>query len=167
MCKGCDVMTLDERCTQIITVLFNSKEYVSVDMITSQLGISKRTVYYDIQKINLWLEENELQAVKKKHGKGYYLDKKAKETAPKLIGKINKFQYFYSMEERTTLIAVELLTSQVPIFLENLMELTQVSRATASNDLKEIKVIFSEHQLEVNYHRNNGYKISGKEEHNG
>lgn len=157
-------MTLDERCTQIITVLLNSKEYVSVNMITSQLGISKRTVYYDVQKINIWLEENKLQAVKKKHGKGYYLDEKAKETAPKLIGKINKFQYFYSMEERTTLIAVELLTSQVPIFLENLMELTQVSRATASNDLKEIKMIFSEHQLEVNFHRNNGYKIAGKEE---
>ncbi|WNF36677.1 BglG family transcription antiterminator [Bacillaceae bacterium IKA-2] len=158
-------MILDERCTQIITVLFNSKECVSVDMLTSQLRISKRTVYYDVQKINFWLEENKLPPVKKKHGKGYYLEQEAREIVPKLIGKINKFQYIYSMEERVTLIAVELLTSQMPVFLEDLIELTQVSRATTSNDLKEIKKIFSQHQLEVNFHRNNGYKTKGKEEH--
>lgn len=158
-------MILDERCTQIITVLFNSKECVSVDMLTSQLRISKRTVYYDVQKINFWLEENKLPPVKKKHGKGYYLEQEAREIAPKLIGKINKFQYFYSMEERMNLIAVELLTNQMPVFLEDLIELTQVSRATTSNDLKEIKKIFSQHQLEVSFHRNNGYKTTGKEEH--
>ncbi len=164
MCKGCVSMTLDERCTQIITALFNSKKCVSVERLTNQLGISKRTVYYDVQKINTWLEENKLEKVKKKHSKGYYLEKEAKEIIPKLIGEVNKFQYFYSMEERSCLIAVELLTSQMPVFIEKLMELTQVSRATVSNDLKEIKRTFLQHQLEVSFHRNSGYKITGKEE---
>ena len=70
-------MTLDERCTQIITVLFNSSGYVSVDRITNQLGISRRTVYYDVKKFNSWLEENQLHPVQKKHGEGYYLEQAA------------------------------------------------------------------------------------------
>ncbi|MBU9713980.1 BglG family transcription antiterminator [Evansella tamaricis] len=157
-------MTLDERCTQIITILMNTNGFIPVERMTHQLGISKRTVYYDVQKINDWLQGNNLEPVKKKHGKGYYLEQEAKEKAPSLIKKINKFQYFYSREERLSLMAVTLLTNRQPIFLEDLMELTQVSRATASNDLKEIKQIFQTKQLEVDFNRNNGYQIIGSEQ---
>lgn len=157
-------MTLDERCTQIITVLLNANEYVSVDRLTSQLGISKRTVYYDFPKINSWLESNNLEPVKKKYGKGYYLEEESRKVASNLIGKISSVQYFYSQEERITLIAIKLLTSQRDVFMEDLVELTQVSRATVSNDLKEIKLVFLNENLKVNFQRNTGYKVTGQEE---
>ncbi|WP_332634348.1 BglG family transcription antiterminator [Halalkalibacter flavus] len=157
-------MVLDERCTQIITILLNANGYTSVEMITNQIGISKRTFYYDIQKINKWLEGNKLQPVKKDHGKGFYLEQEGKEKTPKLISKLNKFQYFYSPEERITLIAVKLLTNRHPIFLEDIMELTQVSRATASNDLKVLKKVFTEQQLKLGFYRNSGYEIKGTEQ---
>jgi mannitol operon transcriptional antiterminator len=157
-------MVLDERCTQIITILLNANGYTSVEMITDQIGISKRTFYYDIQKINKWLKGNKLRPVKIDHGKGFYLEQEGKEKAPKLISKLSKFQYFYRPEERITLIAVKLLTNRNPVFLEDIIELTQVSRATASNDLKIIKKIFTEQQLKVGFHRNSGYEIIGTEQ---
>ncbi|MDC3418552.1 BglG family transcription antiterminator [Aquibacillus salsiterrae] len=157
-------MTLDERCTQIITMLLNADTYVSIDRLTSQLRVSKRTVYYDVQKINTWLDEYKLDPVKRKYGKGYFLEEESRKVASRLIGKISNFQYIYSQEERIILIAFKLLTSESDVFMEDLMELTMVSRATVSNDLKQIKQFFLNENLKVNFLRYTGYKVNGKEE---
>lgn len=164
MCKGCESMILDERCTQVVTALYNADDCISIDLLTNQLGISKRTIYYDVQKINTWLESKQLAPIKKKHGKGYYLENGVKEKVPHLINKVEKFHYFYSADERMMLIAVELLTKKKALFLEDLMELTQVSRATSSTDLKEVKKRFSQHQIQVSFSRNGGYVVRGEEE---
>ncbi|MCD8502409.1 MAG: BglG family transcription antiterminator, partial [Bacillaceae bacterium] len=157
-------MILDERCTQLVTSLCNADDYISIDSLTNQLGISKRTIYYDVQKINDWLAERKLAPVKKKHGKGYYLEKEVKDKVPLLINKLEKFQYYYSQGERLMLMAVELLTKKNSLFLEDFMEMTQVSRATASSDLKEVKKQFLQHQINVSFSRNDGYIVKGQEE---
>ncbi|MGA9288080.1 MAG: transcription antiterminator, partial [Anaerobacillus sp.] len=159
-------MSLDERSTFILTKLVNATELVTVDHIIDQLGISKRTVHYDLQKINDWLEENKLPIIQTKQGMGYYLSEQAKQTVPKLMKELKEWQYHYSQTERVTLIGVELLTNDdKPIFMQNFIKRTQVSRGTVSKDLKLVKKLLQEESLTLEFERSTGYVVEGKEEH--
>nr|WP_175476208.1 BglG family transcription antiterminator [Evansella caseinilytica] len=147
----------------MISMLLAANTCVSVEALAGRLGVSKRTVYYDMKKINDWLKDKKLTEVRKKHGKGYYLEEAVKEKAEEMFGGMVKIDYIYSPEERLALIAVKLLTSTAPVFLDELMEICQVSKGTASADLKELKHLFSEGQLRIAFTRNHGYVIHGQE----
>jgi mannitol operon transcriptional antiterminator len=157
-------MSLDERSTFLLTKLVNATELVTVDHVIDQLGISKRTVHYDLQKINDWLNENNLPIIQTKQGMGYYLSEEAKQTVPKLMKELKEWQYHYSQPERITLIGVELLTNDKPIFMQNFMERTQVSRGTVAKDLKLVKKVLNEEALTLQFERSAGYVVEGKEE---
>ena len=48
------MLYINARCRQILNVLLSHADYVSVNAIAKALQVSRRTVYYDIDKINLW-----------------------------------------------------------------------------------------------------------------
>ena len=50
-------MELRKRQAKILQDLFEKKR-ISVDAILNEYGISKRTLYYDLNKINDWLSED-------------------------------------------------------------------------------------------------------------
>ena len=50
-------MELRKRQAKILQDLFEKKR-ISVDAILDEYGISKRTLYYDLNKINDWLSED-------------------------------------------------------------------------------------------------------------
>ena len=62
--------TLDARCTDILKMVVYAGGYVSVSDITDRLGISKRSAYYDIEKINDWLRDNGLSELERDRFKG-------------------------------------------------------------------------------------------------
>lgn len=64
---------LDERSTEILKLLVQTDDYVTLDELTQRLGISRRTVYYDMNKINDWLETLELPPVEYVRTAGYSL----------------------------------------------------------------------------------------------
>ncbi|MFP3361986.1 HTH domain-containing protein, partial [Planococcus sp. SIMBA_143] len=76
----------------LLTKLVNATELVTVDHVIDQLGISKRTVHYDLQKINDWLDENKLPIIQTKQGLGYYLSEETKQTVPKLMKELKEWQ---------------------------------------------------------------------------
>ncbi|WP_252314769.1 HTH domain-containing protein [Sinobaca sp. H24] len=49
-------MVLDQRRTSILHLISQSSERVEVKELTEALGVSQRTIYYDISQINGWLE---------------------------------------------------------------------------------------------------------------
>ncbi|KMM36500.1 BglG family transcription antiterminator [Guptibacillus hwajinpoensis] len=157
-------MPLDERSTFLLTKLIHATDLVTVDQIMEQLGISKRTVHYDLQKINDWLEENNLPITQTKQGLGYYLPEETKQAVPDLMKELNEWQYHYSQMERVTLIGVELLTKNQPVFMQDFIQRTQVSRGTVSKDLKLVKKLLKEEDLALQFERSEGYIVEGKEE---
>ncbi|WP_347549089.1 BglG family transcription antiterminator [Pseudalkalibacillus hwajinpoensis] len=157
-------MPLDERSTYLLTKLVHTKELITVEHVIEQLGISKRTFHYDLQKINDWLDENKLPIIQTRQGMGYYLSEETKQTVPNLMRELKEWQYHYSQMERVTLIGIELLTNDQPVFMQNFMDLTQVSRGTVSKDLKLVKNLLQEEELVIQYERSTGYVVEGKEE---
>lgn len=157
-------MSLDERSTFLLTKLVNATDLVTVDHVTEQLGISKRTVHYDLKKINDWLEDNRLPIIQTQQGMGYYLPQQAKENVPNLMKELKEWQYHYSQAERVTLIGIELLTNDQPIFMKDFMARTKVSRGTVSKDLKLVIRLLEDEELNLQFDRSTGYVVEGKEE---
>jgi mannitol operon transcriptional antiterminator len=156
-------MSLDKRSTSILTQLINADSYVPVKELTDKYNKSRRTIYYDIEKINGWLEENHIPPVQQIRGEGFYLEDYAKRLIPDKISTLKAWHYEYSVKERKAWLAIYLMTREQPFFLEDLMEKIRVSRNTTIEDLKALKDELTRFDLLLEFDRKLGYVIRGKE----
>ena len=69
---------MTERCRKILEVLLKSEIYLSLQQISEILHVSKRSIYYDICRINEWLEDNDILNWKQSGEKVFILSGKLK-----------------------------------------------------------------------------------------
>ena len=156
-------MILDNRSISILQQIIQADSYVSVSQLMEVIQVSKRTIYYDMKKIEDWLVAEDLNSYEYIRPLGYCFDN---ETKQRVIKKLNGFttsQYEYSPHERKILLVLYILTMEKRILLEDLIELVQVSRNTALADLKKIKAELVKFKLALNFNRKHGYNIIGNE----
>lgn len=157
-------MALDQRSTAILAYLSQTPSYVTPQELMEKFKISKRTAYYDIEKINGWLEENKLPRIEHIRSAGFHLKKETAEEIPERLNHMPKWHYEYSPKERKAWLALYLTARSEALYLENLMEKVRVSRNTVIEDLKELKKELQNFELELQFERAGGYQIKGKEE---
>ena len=46
---------LNQRCEQILSILTHERGYVSLRRLSEKTGVSRRSIYYDICKMNGWV----------------------------------------------------------------------------------------------------------------
>lgn len=155
---------LDQRSSSLLSLLVHAESYVPAKELTEKFNISRRTVYYDIDKINSWLKENELGPVKHIRGTGFILDKRTKALIPEKMDMAQTWHYEYSLKERKSLLALYLLGRDTPMYLEDLLQRTKVSRNTTIEDLKVLKEELLRFSISLEFERKAGYIINGKEE---
>ncbi|MDV2682956.1 BglG family transcription antiterminator [Alkalihalophilus lindianensis] len=156
-------MALDQRSTQLLQLLVLKEAPVSILELSKSLRVSRRTIYYNLEKVNDWLKENELDEVQHVKSVGIFITSSAKEKIPNSV-KINKeVHYYYTANERQKLILLMLLTSSDPVYLKDFMAVTQTSRNTCLNDLKAIKQQSKPFRLTIHFERSKGYFINGPE----
>ena len=156
-------MSLDKRSTALLSYLLKAKTYVTVQELSEKFHISRRTTYYDIGKINDWLEENNLPPVKHVRSAGFLLEEEAAAQVPNKLGTLRTWHYEYSAKERKAWLAIYLMAREIPLYLENLMEKIRVSRNTTIEDLKELKIELEKFDLTLEFERKSGYVILGDE----
>ncbi|WHX40362.1 BglG family transcription antiterminator [Mesobacillus sp. AQ2] len=158
-------MSLDQRSNAILAYLVQADSNVPIKELTEKFKISRRTVYYDIEKINSWLKDQKLPEVNYVRSVGFHLEEEARSQIPELIGtSAGVWHYEYSPDERKALIAIYLMAREAPIFLEDLMGKTRVSRNTTLEDVKGLKNELSRFGLELKSDRKSGYLILGDED---
>ncbi|HWO76193.1 MAG TPA: BglG family transcription antiterminator [Bacillus sp. (in: firmicutes)] len=157
-------MSLDKRSIAILSYLVDAKSYVSVKELMEKFKISRRTIYYDIEKVNGWLKENKLEPVKHVRGEGFKLEEHTSLQIPEKIELFRTWQYEYSAKERKAWIALYLLGSDTSFYLDDLMERTRVSRNTTLDDLKVLKEEIERFHLSLEFNRKTGYTIIGAED---
>ena len=59
---------LNQRCEKILSILTHESGYVSLKRLSEKTGVSRRSIYYDICKINEWLEEHDIQELEPERG---------------------------------------------------------------------------------------------------
>ncbi|WP_040203507.1 BglG family transcription antiterminator [Neobacillus jeddahensis] len=157
-------MPLDQRSTAILTHLVKAKTFVPIREITEKFQISRRTIYYDMDKVNDWLKENYLPEVKYVRSAGFILEEEAAVHVPEKLSSMNSWHYEYSLKERKAWLAIYLIARDIPLYLEGLMEKVRVSRNTTIDDLKGLKQELERFHLSLEFNRKSGYVIKGKEE---
>ncbi|WP_251548895.1 BglG family transcription antiterminator [Neobacillus muris] len=157
-------MSLDQRSTAILSHMVKAQTYVSVRELTEKFHISRRTIYYDIEKINDWLKDNQLPMVKNVRSAGFILEDEARKHVPEKLGELPSWHYEYSAKERKAWLAIYLIARETPLFLENLMEKLRVSRNTTIEDLKALKTELERFELTLLFDRKDGYLILGEED---
>ncbi|MFY4775772.1 BglG family transcription antiterminator [Metabacillus sp. RGM 3146] len=156
---------MDYRSSQILRKIALAPRYIPASEIMEDLNISKRTVYYDVEKINDWLQANGFEPLIYVRSAGFYLDD---ETRAKIRNTFEQnamlHAYEYSPEERRILAAVMILTRDTRICLETFLERFQVSRSTMLMDIRQIKKLLENYNVKLTFHKQNGYSISGSEQ---
>lgn len=149
-------MYINKRLEEILKILIK-KDYATTQEISKKLNMSKRTTYYDIEKLEHYLRINSVE-LKNKRTLGYYLSNKDKEEVSKLL-KYASEDYILSPKERYLKIVIYILIYNEKLTIEKLCNLLQVSRNTVLNDLKDARSYISKYKLKIE--SDNGYEIKG------
>ncbi|MRG84945.1 BglG family transcription antiterminator [Salinibacillus xinjiangensis] len=156
-------MSLDKRSTAILMQLIHADSYLSIKELTERLNVSRRTIYYDIDKINHWLESQRLDKIEQVRSAGLILTDETKDRIPDKLGEMHAWHYEYSASERKAWIAIYIMASEEKLHLESLMEKVRVSRNTTIEDIKALKEDIQKFGLDLEFDRKLGYTMLGEE----
>ncbi|MDE6845778.1 MAG: BglG family transcription antiterminator [Lachnospiraceae bacterium] len=153
---------LSERCKKIVNVLLRENSFISMQKIAEITGVSKRSVYYDICNINEWLEEREIKELEIERGKGIMIPPADRIKIEELLEERQLGDYYvFSPSERVKIIICYIIHSKKPVYIDQIMEVCQVSRNTVFGDMRVVVQTLHEYDLELKYESKKGYKVAG------
>lgn len=147
----------------MLAYLQKTEDYVQVQELMDTFHLSKRTVYYDMKKINDWLLANHLAPVDYVRGTGFLLPKESRSELPIKAKGVQLSQYYLSRNERKAWLGLHLINRTKPMFLRDMETLLQVSRGTAHSELKHLQQELKLFGLKVTFYRKQGYMVQGTE----
>lgn len=156
------IYSLDPRCIDILKRLLNVNGYITVQEIADEKGISKRSVYYDLNKINEWLEMQDVEPIEVERKKGIFIPQLQSSKIKELLKDLpTDVAYVFSPVERANIIICTIMKKTKALYIEDFMSLCQVSRNTIINDLKIVMSKLQEYNLNLTYENKRGYRIQG------
>ncbi|MDO5785786.1 MAG: PRD domain-containing protein [Eubacteriales bacterium] len=156
------LLYINARCKQLLNILLAQTDYISLNRLAEALNVSRRTVYYDIEKVNIWLEQAKLPRLEVVREKGLFLSHQEREAIQELLEQDTKHQvYIFSPEERAKIIICYVIYAPEQIYLEQLTECFEVSRNTIFTDLKEVTKLLGQYDLKLEYQPKQGYDVTG------
>lgn len=138
---------LSKRCIEIIDYLTKNNFSLSLKDMAEKFQISERSIRYDIENINYYLNRANLNEIEKST-KGTYLLNEDSEKIENFLADLTKRFYVFDADERKEYIEMRFLFYPDNKFLDFAEEL-DVSISTIKLDLKEIKIFLLEHDLNL------------------
>lgn len=137
---------------------------MTIHEISSKQDVTERTIRNDLKALNKTLEKYDAEIIKNESGK-YKLKINNKNKYSEFEQKeLLNFEFDYSEpDNRSTYIALRLLFADDYIKLEELMDEMYVSRSSIQNDMKEVRKILCDNDLDLETKPNYGLKIIGSE----
>lgn len=152
---------LNNRCYKIIDILIESDRPMMIDELSKTFNVSGRTIRYDLDKIDDYLNENGIEVLNRKPNVGISLEDKTKEKLN--FNNIDNYEYVLSPKERVNFILCELLEGRGFITINSLAQKIFVSRGTIIKDLPQVKKWVKKYNLRLISYKSHGLKIVGDE----
>lgn len=153
---------LSERCKKIVNVLLRENKFVSMQRIAEITGVFKRSIYYDICTINEWLDERGIKELEIERGKGILIPQEDRMKIEELLEDRQWGDYYvFSPSERVKIIICYLIHSKELVYIDQIIEVCQVSRNTVFGDLRVVVQTLHEYDLQLKYESKKGYRIEG------
>ncbi|MFT8812196.1 BglG family transcription antiterminator [Oenococcus sp.] len=151
--------------SQMLGLLMNSKDVITVPEFQKHLAISRRTVYYSIAKINTFLNQEGIDTVSSIKNLGFYLSEQSRKELQNIENKnrenTNEDLFNFSKEQRIKTIIWSLINND-KISLTTIETTFNVSRNTADNDFKHVNLLMAQCGLKL-ITSHEGHKIIGPE----
>jgi ascorbate PTS system EIIA or EIIAB component len=162
MMIGGKARMIEKRPALLLNYLIKVKN-TTMNQVMETTKLSKRQVFYDLEKINDWLKERALPAIPYRGIQ--YLE------VPEEVAAYFRKQHAISQErnlilteeERIIFINLFLFIRQEPISSVHLTQLLQVSKNTAISDVKKANERNQLFLVEIRYSRQKGYHLLGTE----
>lgn len=153
---------LNERCKKILKILLWANDYIPLQRIITETKVSKRSIYYDICKINEWLDDHGIPELIFERGKGILIPLNSKSKIEQVLDEEHQEDdYIFLPSERVKIIICYIIYSNSTVYIEQLTECCQVSRNTVFGDLRVVVNYLHEYDLTLEYETKKGYLIVG------
>lgn len=159
------MIELTQRQEQILNDLLYLKIPITVKNISSKFGVTVRTIRYDLDHIESWLEEKGHKLVKSK-GTGVWIEKnpsKMFSISSRMASDDPLDKGILNKEERIDLIQLFLLRSSGYITAQTLADYLRISRTTIMKDLRVVKEEIDKYGITLVSKPKSGYGIEGNE----
>ena len=151
----------DYRQKEFLNILLNTNAPVSISSIQTQMNISKRTIYYIVNKLNDILYHCSLDPIQNARKQGYFIKEEQKEKIQALIRKETSNEAMRP-KERVYYLICWLLYPQSQVYVENIIDEMEISRNSVFSDLKHVKKELESYDLCLEFDIKQGYFINGK-----
>ncbi|MBE5967240.1 MAG: transcription antiterminator [Lachnospiraceae bacterium] len=153
---------INSRCKEILKLLLAAEDYVPVQRIAVETKVSRRSIYYDLCKLNDWLSVYNIPELEVERRKGILIPQEIKKKIESIIeDESREDSYVFSPTERVKIIICYIIHMGKPVYIEQLSEYCQVSRNTIFNDLRIVVNQLQEYNLSLAYESKKGYRIEG------
>ena len=151
-----------KRYFEIINLVLNSNDEITVKDISNLYNITERSIRYDIDELNVFFQEKnnrDIIEINNNRLKILYLGNEIEE----IVRNIRVKEYFLSENERVNILAYEIFLVKNEFILQYFTEKYNLSKTTVRYSLKELNKIVDEYSLVIDMNNNKGYKIIGSE----
>ena len=155
------MVVFDYRQKEFLNILLNTNAPVSISSLQVQMNISKRTIYYIVNKLNDTLYHCSLDPIQNIRKQGYFIKEEQKEKIHELICEEASDEVM-KPKERVYYLICWLLYPQSPVHVESIMDEMEISRNSVFNDLKQVKEELESYDLCLEFDIKRGYSINGK-----
>lgn len=152
---------LEKSQKEFLMLLLENENPQSIQSIQDQLDISRRTVYYIVNKINDVFYDLRMEPINNKRRQGYYLTSDQKKVVDSILHSDGTLQNL-SPDERVHYLICWMMYPKANIHIENIMELFDISRNSVFNDLKDLKSEIEKYDVSLYFDIKNGYMINGQ-----
>lgn len=156
---------INKRSSNILNFIINSKNPVTTKELADNFHVSERTIRYDLDNIDYFLSENNLQVLDRKPSVGisYKGSPEQLKKISSVFNDINSYEYVMSQEERVKYIICELLQNNNFITIDKLSEELSVSKGTLLKDIEFCKEWIEKNRLKLKSIRGRGMRVVGEE----
>ena len=151
-----------KRYFEIINLVINSNDEITVKDISNLYNITERSIRYDIDELNVFFQEKnnkDIIEINNNRLKILYSENEIEG----IVENIKEKEYFLSENERVNILSYEIFLSKNEFILQYFTEKYNLSKTTVRYSLKELNKIISEYGLVIDMNNNRGYKIIGSE----
>lgn len=147
-------MQLNEKSKRILNVILHEKQ-MTLDTLTMMLPYSRRTVEYELERIQEWLVGNRQSNLKMD---GTKIELTVTEA---LIEQVERAELVWSEEERELVITLFAMTQVEFLSSFHFQHLLDVSKYTVQESLNTVKKKAAQFGIDFSYTRKEGYRFKG------
>lgn len=152
---------INSRQKKIMSYIIEERSY-PLNEIAEMLGISTRTIYRDVKKINDWLEKNGVDTKGSIETVNFLKDKESEKRIRKLLDSL-EVEEKYDAEDRQMILITELLLSSEPLKIFYLASKLNVAEGTVISDLDKAEEWLGNYGIRLVRKQGLGVYVEGAE----